>query len=233
MNRRRLAAFAGAIGLLGALFSSGVAAQAETLPGVDSTLSSLISTYLSSSQDACVGGTSTYNSLTQTTTCTIDETSTGDKNMAVCVQSNTPGSVQDCEITQNNVFGNNYALIFQHVVDNSGPTEDATQRATIARTCLPPGRDRISPRLSRSSSNRPSKLGTRAKPFINSTQPIRHPALARTSPVSMSRRTNPAAPSPRHRRSSASRTRATPTVTSTSTAPDYLESLSRRVRSRT
>jgi hypothetical protein len=133
MYRRRLAAFAGAIGLLGALFSSGVAARADTLTGVDSTLSSLISTYLSSSQDACVGGTSTYNSLTGTKTCMITEPSTGGKNIAVCVQSNTPGTNQECIITQTNDSSNNYALVFQHVVDNGGPTEDATQRSTITQ----------------------------------------------------------------------------------------------------
>ena len=133
MNRRRLAAFAGAVGLLGALIASGVAAQADTLTGVDSTLSSLMSTYLSSSQDACVGGTSTYNSLTGTKTCTINETSTGGKNIAVCVQSNTPGTSQECMITQTNDSSNNYALVFQHVVGNSGPTEDATQRSTITQ----------------------------------------------------------------------------------------------------
>ena len=137
MKRRRLAAFAGAIGLLGALVTSGVAARADTLSGVDTTLSSLMSTYIGSSQDACVGGTST--SIAGTTTCTIDETSSNDKNIAVCVQSNTPGSVQECKITQNNVFGNNYALIFQHVVDNSGPSEDATQRATISQNMITSG----------------------------------------------------------------------------------------------
>jgi len=137
MYRRRLAAFAGAIGLLGALFSSGVAARADTLPGVDTTLSSLMSTYIGSSQDACVGGTST--SIAGTTTCTIDETSSNDKNIAVCVQSNTPGSVQECKITQTNLNGNNYALIFQHVVDNSGPTEDSTQSATISQSMITAG----------------------------------------------------------------------------------------------
>ena len=134
MNRRRLAALAGAIALLGALIASGVAAQADTLIGVDSTLSSLMSTYLSSSQDACVGGTSTYNSVTGTTTCTINETSSGGKNIAVCVQSNTPGTSQECKITQTNDSGNNYALVFQHVVDNGGPTEDATQTSSIMQT---------------------------------------------------------------------------------------------------
>ncbi len=131
MYRRRLSALAGAIGLLGALFSSGVAARADTLVGVDSTLSSLMSTYLSSSQDACVGGTSTY--IAGTKTCTINETSSGGKNIAVCVQSNTPGTSQECMITQTNDSGNNYALVFQHVVDNSGPTEDATQKSTITQ----------------------------------------------------------------------------------------------------
>jgi hypothetical protein len=134
VNRRRLAAFAGAIGLLGALFSSGVAVRADTLPGVDATLSSLMSTYLSSSQDACVGGTSTFSA--GTTTCMITETSTGDKNIAVCVQSNTPGSAHECMITQTNDSGNNYALVFQHVVDNGGPTQNFTQKSTISQNMM-------------------------------------------------------------------------------------------------
>ncbi|MEA2634026.1 MAG: hypothetical protein QOH92_793 [Chloroflexota bacterium] len=137
MNRRRLAALAGAIGLVGALFSSGVAARADTLPGVDSTLSSLMSTYLSSSQDACVGGTTTYPGGTKT--CTISQTTPGDKHIAVCVQSNNPGSSQECDITQINDSGNNYALVFQHVVDNGGPTEDATQRSTINQSMVTAG----------------------------------------------------------------------------------------------
>jgi len=134
MYRRRLAAFAGAIGLLGALFSSGVAARADTLPGVDATLSSLMSTYLSSSQDACVGGTSTYSSLTGTTTCTISQTTPGEKHIAVCVQSNTPGTSQACVITQTNDSSNNYALVFQHVIDNGGPSQDFTQGSTITQS---------------------------------------------------------------------------------------------------
>jgi hypothetical protein len=136
MHKRRIAAFAGAIGLLGALFSSGVAVRADTLPGVDATLSSLMSTYLSSSQDACVGGTSSYDPVTQTTTCKITETSIGDKNIAVCVQSNTPGLAQQCIITQTNDSGNNYALVFQHVVDNGGPTQNFTQRSTISQNMM-------------------------------------------------------------------------------------------------
>jgi hypothetical protein len=134
MYRGRLAAFAGAIGLLAALFSSGVAARADTLPGVDATLSSLMSTYLSSSQDACVGGTSTYSSLTGTTTCTISQTTPGEKHIAVCVQSNTPGTSQVCVITQTNDSSNNYALVFQHVIDNGGPSQDFTQGSTITQS---------------------------------------------------------------------------------------------------
>ena len=131
MYRRRLAAFAGAIGLLGALFLSGVAARADTLTGVDSTLSSLMSTYLSSSKDACVGGMSTY--IGGTKRCEISQTSPGEKHIAVCVQSNTPGTSQECVITQTNDSGNNYALVFQHIVDNSGPTQEFTQRSSITQ----------------------------------------------------------------------------------------------------
>jgi hypothetical protein len=134
MYRRRLAAFAGAIGLLGALLSSAVAARADTVVTIDSTMSSLISTYLNSSQDACVGGTSTYDSVAGTKTCMITENPTGHKNIAVCVQSNTPGTSQECMITQTNDSSNNYALVFQHVIDNGGPTEDATQKSTITQT---------------------------------------------------------------------------------------------------
>jgi hypothetical protein len=68
-----------------------------------------------------------------TKTCTITEPSTGGKNIAVCVQSNTPGSSQECVITQTNDSSNNYALVFQHIVDNGGPIEDATQKSTITQ----------------------------------------------------------------------------------------------------
>jgi len=134
MYRRRLAALAGAIGLLGALFSSGVAARADTLVTIDSTMSSLISTYLNSTQDACVAAGS-GTAVKGDGTCTITQgvPTNGDKNIAVCVQSNTPGTSQECTITQTNDSGNNYAFVFQHVIDNGGPTEDATQTSTITQ----------------------------------------------------------------------------------------------------
>jgi hypothetical protein len=134
MYRRRLAAFAGAIGLLGALFSSGVAAQADTLVAIDSTMSSLISTYLSSGKDACVGGTSSYNSITQTTTCTITQPLPGDKHIAVCVQSNSAGPSQVCSITQDNAAQNNYALVIQHIEQSQGATQPAQQSVSIKQT---------------------------------------------------------------------------------------------------
>jgi hypothetical protein len=131
MYRRRLAAFAGAIGLLGGLFSSGVAARADTLL-VDSTMSSLISTYLNSSQDACVGGTPTP--VGSTTTCMISETTPGEKHIAVCVQSNSAGPNQVCSITQNNAAQNNYALVIQHIEQSQGATQPAQQSVSIKQT---------------------------------------------------------------------------------------------------
>jgi hypothetical protein len=39
-------------------------------------------------------------------------------------------------ITQTNDSGNNYALVFQHVVDNGGPTQDFTQKSTISQNMM-------------------------------------------------------------------------------------------------
>ena len=134
MARRRLTAIAGALGLLGWLATSGVAAQAATSPGPDLTYSSLLATYLWSSQDACVGGTSSTDVVTGTRTCLIDETQTTRKNIAVCVQSNTPGTTQVCNIRQTNTSGNNYALVIQRFVQNQGSSQDANQKASIQQT---------------------------------------------------------------------------------------------------
>ena len=134
MYRRRLAAFAGAIGLLGALFFSGVAARADILSTTDSTMNSLISTYLSSGQDACVGGSATYNAVTSTTTCMITETTLGEKHIAVCVQSNSAGPSQVCSITQDNAAQNNYALVIQHIEQSQGATQTAKQSVSIKQT---------------------------------------------------------------------------------------------------
>src|SRR4029077_11641033 len=106
---------------------------ADTVVTIDSTMSSLISTYLNSTQDACVaagGGTA----VKGVGTCMISQTTPGDKHIRGCVQSKTPGTSQECTITQTNDSSNNYALVFQHVVDNGGPTEDATQKSTITQT---------------------------------------------------------------------------------------------------
>jgi hypothetical protein len=134
MYRRRLAAFAGAIGLLAALVSSGVAARADTVSGIDSTMSSLISTYLNSSQDACF--TSSGTAVKDAGTCTITPalTPSGKKNMAVCVQSNSAGPTQVCSIMQDNADQNNYALVIQHIEQSQGFMQTAKQSVSIKQT---------------------------------------------------------------------------------------------------
>jgi hypothetical protein len=127
MNRRRLTAVAGAIGLLGWLVSSGVAAHAD-LPGLDSTMSNLISTYLTSSQDLCFASSGT--AFHDGGTCTITQTPTGKNNIAVCVQNNSAGPTEMCSITQTNDTFNNYAFVVQHV-DLRGSTQTGSQTATI------------------------------------------------------------------------------------------------------
>jgi hypothetical protein len=139
MYRRRLAAFAGAIGLLGALFSSGVAARADTVSGIDSTMSSLISTYLSSTQDACF--TSSGMAVKGAGTCTITPAATpsGDKNIAVCVQSNSAGPSQVCSIIQDNTSHNNYTLVIQHIEQSQGAMQMAKQSVSIKQTSITSG----------------------------------------------------------------------------------------------
>jgi hypothetical protein len=131
MNRRRITAIAGAIGLLGWLVSSGVAVRAD-LPGLDSTMSNLISTYLTSSQDLCYASSGT--AVPAGGTCTITETTpTGKNNIAICVQSKSVGPTEMCTITQKNTtFNNNYAFVVQHLDQNcSPPPPKSCQTATI------------------------------------------------------------------------------------------------------
>ena len=86
MLRRRLLAMVGALGLAVGLFGSGVAAQADTAPGPDSTYSALLATYSWSGHDTCYanGGAVVHPSAG---VCTITQTPNGKRNIAVCVQS--------------------------------------------------------------------------------------------------------------------------------------------------
>jgi hypothetical protein len=137
--RRRLLSIVGAIGLLTGLISSGVAAQAST-PGPDWTYSSLLLTYLWSSQDVCYS-----NGAAPVTTnpCVIVQPTPapGKSNIAVCVQ--ITSATQQCDITQTNDTHNNYALVIQRINQQGTtascsitvtPCQNGTQRASISQT---------------------------------------------------------------------------------------------------
>ena len=133
MGRRRLAAFAGALGLVAWLVSSGVSAQADT-PMTDSAFNSMVGYYTllaNSGQTKCSGpglshpggaGTCTFTQGTALIPSTQD-------NVAVCVEYNTP--VEDCTIDQFNATHNNVAIVIQIMNQKTGATQDATQTGTI------------------------------------------------------------------------------------------------------
>jgi hypothetical protein len=58
MLRRRLLSIVGTVGLLAAVLSSGIGAQAASAPGPDATYNSLLATYQYSSQNTWVRPTS-------------------------------------------------------------------------------------------------------------------------------------------------------------------------------
>jgi hypothetical protein len=138
MLRRRLLSIVGALGLVGGLLSSGVAAQAATA-GPDSTYNALLAAYLYSPQSTCysnVGGAVVLGS-----TCTIEQNQSSQRNIAVCVQSSNavdPAPIQTCSIKQTNVSFNNYALVIQRIQQSTcaaaEPCQMGTQAASIQQT---------------------------------------------------------------------------------------------------
>jgi hypothetical protein len=131
MGRRRLLAIAGALGMVAGLVTSGVAAQADTEPGPDSTYSALLATYSWSGQDTCYanGGTIDHPSAG---TCTITQPANGTRHIAVCVQrSNAAMPTQTCSISQTNDTRNNYALVIQRIQQSTcAPTPAQCQTGT-------------------------------------------------------------------------------------------------------
>jgi hypothetical protein len=129
--------------LLAALVSSGIGAQAATAPSPDSTYNTLLATYQSSSQDVCFANGAAV-PLTGGA-CLITQTPTGQRNIAVCVQSsNAAGPVQTCSISQTNTTYNNYALVIQRIRQSTcappptppltAPCQSGTQAASIQQT---------------------------------------------------------------------------------------------------
>jgi hypothetical protein len=145
MLRRRLLSLVGAVGLVAGLISSGVAAQAGT-PGPDWTYSSLLATYLWSSQGVCYSN-GTYQTVTNPCVIVQGTPAPGKSNIAVCVQ--VASADQQCDITQTNDSHNNYALVIQRVNQQGAaancpaqpplqppipPCQNALQRASILQT---------------------------------------------------------------------------------------------------
>jgi hypothetical protein len=128
--------------LVAGLISSGVAVHAST-PGPDATYNALLSTYQASSQDVCYSN-GTY--ITPANPCLISQSPslTGQNNIAVCVQ--VTSAAQQCDISQGNIGGNNYALVVQRIHQQgttascpipTGTTpycQNGTQRASILQT---------------------------------------------------------------------------------------------------
>jgi hypothetical protein len=135
MLRRRLLSIVGAIGLVGGLISSGVAAHASSA-GPDSTYNALVATYLWSGQDICY---SNGTAPVTTSPCVIVQATPvpGKSNIAVCVQ--LTSAAQECDITQTNAANNNYALVIQRINQQGAtsscpvapPCQNGTQRASI------------------------------------------------------------------------------------------------------
>jgi hypothetical protein len=126
VNRRRLAAFAGAIGLLGAFFSSGVAARADTAIS-DATFNTMVSNYVAmatSVQGVCLGVPQANDG-----TCpNIVQSSTDQNNVAVCVEHDTMVD-ENCVIDQTSVSGHNIAIVVQFFSKN----QTANQSASITQ----------------------------------------------------------------------------------------------------
>jgi hypothetical protein len=127
MYRRRLAAFAGAIGLLGALFSSGVAARADTAIS-DAAFATMVDSYVSqaiSGQTVCLGVPQANDG-----TCpNIIQSSPDQNNVAVCVEHDTVVD-EFCSIGQTSATGHNIAIVVQFY----SKTQSANQTAWITQT---------------------------------------------------------------------------------------------------
>jgi hypothetical protein len=126
MYRRRLAAFAGAIGLLGALFSSGVAARADTAIS-DAAFSTMVDTYVAlatSGQGLCLGVPQSNDGTCPNTL----QSSTDKNNVAVCVEHDTVTD-ESCVIDQTNTSGHNIAIVVQFY----GKNQTANQTASITQ----------------------------------------------------------------------------------------------------
>jgi hypothetical protein len=126
MHRRRFAAFAGAIGLLGALFSSGVAARADTAMS-DAQFTTMVDTYVAlalSGQGVCLGVPQANDG-----TCpNIVQVSNDQNNVAVCVEHDTMVP-ESCVIDQTSVTRHNIAI----VVEFYSKTQTAKQTASITQ----------------------------------------------------------------------------------------------------
>ena len=140
MFRRRLLSIVGALGLVTGLLSSGVAAQAATAVGPDSTYNSMLASFSWSSHDVCYS-----NGAYQATNPCVITQGGGQRNIAVCVQ--VTSAAQQCDITQNNDTKNNYALVIQRI-NQQGPTascpsappcQNGTQRASILQNATTTG----------------------------------------------------------------------------------------------
>jgi hypothetical protein len=145
MFRRRLLSIVGAVGLVTGLLTSGVAAQADTAAGPDSTYNSMLAIFSWSSHDVCYSN-GTF--ITPANPCVISQGGSR-TNIAVCVQVTSPA--QQCDITQANVSSNNYALVIQRINQQGTtascpalpalppPCQNATQRASILQDATTTG----------------------------------------------------------------------------------------------
>lgn len=127
MYRRRFAAFAGAIGLLGALFLSGVAARADTAIS-DATFTTMVDTYVAqalSGQALCLTVPMTNDGTCPSST----QSSTDQNNIEVCVEHDTMVD-ETCSIEQHNMTGHNIAIVVEIYTQN----QNTTQTASISQT---------------------------------------------------------------------------------------------------
>jgi hypothetical protein len=126
MFTRRFAAFAGAIGLLGALFSSGVAARADTAMS-DAAFTTMVDTYVAlaiSGQGLCLGVPMANDGTCPNTT----QISTDQNNIFVCVEHDTMVA-EHCETHQSSITGHNIAIVVQFYSKN----QTANQTALITQ----------------------------------------------------------------------------------------------------
>jgi hypothetical protein len=129
MARGRLLAIAGALGLVAALASSGVAAQAANGgPSLDAQAQA----WSASDQSVCISNGESV-PLASDGTCMIVQVSSDQHNIAICVQNDNDTTVKTCEIDQTNQNGDNRAIVVQHSNQSKNPSENATQQVTITQ----------------------------------------------------------------------------------------------------